>query len=212
MVELTDLEDKHEGETVWVLGSGSTMNYIDASFFRDKITVATNIIANVKGFTADYTFSHYHRVTKEVFNPDTIHVTLLRDTESHQPWEGEVPENVVFAEQVSYQAPGSAWNPLSTHPPLRGSLVYGSSSLHGSMHLAAHLGASFIILIGADCGTLDGEHRTEGYRVGHNPWGLYNRHHKLLKDYLQQEYPVKIHSLNPFINFNLEGHKFEGVS
>jgi hypothetical protein len=33
-----------------------------------------------------------------------------------------------------------------------------------------------------------------------------------MKDYLQKNYPVKIHSLNPFINLNLEGHTFEGVS
>jgi len=210
-MKLSDLKNTHQGETIWVLGSGPTMNFIDPVFFEDKITVATNIIANVKGFTANYTFSNYHRVTQEVFNPNTIHVTLLRDTESHELWAGDVPQNVIFVEQPSYQAPGSAWNPLTTHKPLNDSLVYGSSSLHGSMHLAAYLGACFIILIGADCGTLDGQHRTEGYRAGHNPWALYDRHHQLLKTYLQENYDTKVYSLNPFINFNLEGHKFEGV-
>ena len=211
-MNLSDLQNLHKGETVWVLGSGPSLNYIDRAFFADKITVATNIIGNVKQFTPHYTFSHYHRVTREVLNPDTIHVTLLGDTESHQPWEGMVPENVVFAEQTSYQAPGSSWNPLTTHPPLKGSLVYGSSSLHGAMHLAAHLGASFIVLVGADCGQIDGDDRVAGYRTGATLWELYNRHHKLLKQYLEQTYPVKIHSLNPFINLNLEGHTFKGVS
>jgi len=53
----------------------------------------------------------------------------------------------------------------------------------------------------------------EDYQVqgGHTLWQLYDRHHKLMKDYLEQEYAVKVHSLNPFINFNLEGHRFTGV-
>jgi hypothetical protein len=80
------------------------------------------------------------------------------------------------------------------------------------MHLAAHLGASTIILVGADCGTLDGEHRVKDYPDGDKLWALYNKHHKLMKDWLEQNYSVKIHSLNPFINLNLEGHTFKGVT
>ena len=68
------------------------------------------------------------------------------------------------------------------------------------------------MLVGADCGQIDGQDRVEGYVQGDTLWALYNKHHKLMKDYLEQEYAVKIHSLNPFINLNLEGHKFAGVS
>jgi hypothetical protein len=82
------------------------------------------------------------------------------------------------------------------------------------MHLAAHLGASTIILVGADCGKIDGKDRVNNYQTqgGHTLWSLYDRHHKLMKDWLEQNYPVKIHSLNPFINLNLEGHTFKGVT
>jgi hypothetical protein len=79
------------------------------------------------------------------------------------------------------------------------------------MHLAAWLGASSIVLVGADCGVLDGKERIEGYPQGDNPWSIYNHHHKLMKDWLADKYGVGVYSLNPFINLNLEGHRFEGV-
>jgi hypothetical protein len=84
-------------------------------------------------------------------------VTLGCDTVSQQTWQGEKPKNLCLVELDNYQPPGSNWNPLTSHKPGSGTLAYGSSSLHGAMHLAAHLGASHIMLAGADCGTLDGE-------------------------------------------------------
>lgn len=195
-----------------MLGSGPSLNYLDPQFFRDKLVVSTNYAAETLGVMADYAFTHYHRVAKELQGIMTTVVTLERDTVTQQAWGYDDFENIAFAKQDSYQAPGSAWNPLTTHRPKQGSLAYGSSSLHGAMHLAAHLGASSIVLVGADCGTIDDAHRVDGYPVdGHKPWALYNQHHKLMKDWLAAEYGVNVYSLNPFINLNLEGHRFDGV-
>jgi len=214
LVDLQELAARHAGELVWVLGSGPSLNYVDAGLFADQTVVATNFAAESLAFEADYVFSHYHHVVAQLLPSDvTTFVTLERDTLSHKPWRGHIPDNVAFAKQDSYSAPGGAWNPLTTHKPKKGTLAYGSSSLHGAMHLAAHLGASHIMLVGADCGTIDGAHRVDTYRVknGHTPWALYNEHHQLMKQYLQETYGAKVHSLNPFINLNLEGHTFGGV-
>jgi hypothetical protein len=209
-MQLDTLENAHKGETVWVLGSGPSLNFLHARFFDDKITVSTNESAFTLGFQPDYVFSHYHSEASKMEASIAV-VTLARDTATQQPWQGETPKHVVLIEQDSYNPPGSSWNPLTTHPPKPGSLAYGSSSLHGSMHLAAWLGAAHIVLVGADCGTLDGEHRVAGYPNGDKLWALYNQHHKLMKDWLVREYGVTVYSLNPFINLNLEGHRFEGV-
>jgi hypothetical protein len=139
-------------------------------------------------------------------------VTIQHDTLTYKPWEGEVTHRLFLAPTKYDKPPGISWNPITSHIPGPGQIAYGSSSLHGAMHLAAHLGANFIVMVGADCGTLDGEHRVAGYVEGDTPWEMYNHHHKLMKDYLEQNYPVKIHSLNPFINLNLEGHTFKGVT
>jgi hypothetical protein len=90
-------------------------------------------------------------------------------------------------------------------------IVFGSSSIHGSMHLAAWMGAKNIMLVGADCGSIDGQHRVDQYPSGHQPWDLYNRHLMRMKAWLNDKYSVEVYSLNPFVNFNLEGHTFQGV-
>ena len=211
MVELADLEGKHDGETVWVLGSGPSLNFITPEFFHDKVTVSTNHSARVLGLNPNYSFSHYHCVAKDLLTDGGLVVTIEHDTVTNSLWVGEKPGQLVLAPTQYQRPPGSAWNPLTSHKPNQGTIAYGSSSLHGAMHLAAHLGADFIILVGADCGQIDGEDRVAGYPDGDKLWSLYNTHHKLMKDYLEQEYAVKIHSLNPFINLNLEGHRFNGV-
>lgn len=213
-MDWSDLQGLHKGETVWVLGSGPSLNYIDGSFFDDKTTITTNFSARALGVRADYAFSHYHDDAADLLNDSMCVVTIEHDTMTYKPWGGPKSHDLVIAPTRYDRPPGSSWNPLTSHKPGLDQVAYGSSSLHGAMHLAAHLGASFIILVGADCGSIDGEHRVTTYQYpnGHTIWSLYDRHHKLMKDYLEQTYPVKIHSLNPFINLNLEGHNFEGVS
>jgi hypothetical protein len=213
-MEWSELEGSHDGETLWVLGSGPSLNYIDSSFFDDKVTVSTNFSARALGVKPHYAFSHYHANAKDLLSDSSCVVTIEHDTLTYQPWEGEQPHSLVLAPTQYDRPPGSAWNPITSHTPGPDQVTYGSSSLHGAMHLAAHLGASHIILIGADCGQIDGEDRVKDYQVqnGHTLWQLYDRHHQLMKQYLEQAYPVKVHSLNPFINLNLEGHTFKGVS
>jgi hypothetical protein len=211
-VEWSELEGLHDGETLWVLGSGPSLNYIDGAFFNDKVTVSTNFSARALGIHPHYSFSHYHDVAESLLADSSCVVTITRDTLTQSLWQDEQPHHLVLAPTQYDKPPGSAWNPITSHKPGLDQITYGSSSLHGSMHLAAHLGASHIMLVGADCGTIDGEHRVKDYPDGDKLWGLYNKHHKLMKDYLQENYAVKIYSLNPFINLNLEGHTFEGVS
>lgn len=206
---LSELAGKHEGETVWVTGSGRSLSFIDANFFDDKITVAVNFSARLHGFVPTYLFSHYHKNVLSNLDADSIAVTLERDTLSNQRWP-DAPDNVCFYPHASSEPAGEKWDPYSK-PPLQGSLVYGSSSLHGAMHLAAFVGARFIVLVGADCGTLDGEHRIEDYPDGAKPWDIYEQHNRRMKQWLREKYECDVYSLNPFLNFNLEGHTFQGV-
>ena len=207
--DLSDLRNRHPGETIWVLGSGPSLNFLDSSFFRDKLVVSTNHSARVLGVSPAYAFTHYQEDADDLSKDSGLVVTLAKNYLNNQPYPDTDNAKIVLAEQDNYKPPGSAWNPF-TNPPRKDSLVFGSSSLHGAMHLAAWLGASHILLVGADCGTIDGENRVAGYQAGDTPWSIYNEHHRLMKEYLIQEYGVTVYSLNPFINFNLEGHTFNG--
>jgi hypothetical protein len=77
------------------------------------------------------------------------------------------------------------------------------------------LGARNVILVGADCGLLDGEANQAGYKSGNltgdDPlsWlGRWEQHLRAVSDKLRAVYGVRIYSLNPFVNLNLEGHEW----
>jgi hypothetical protein len=214
IVNLSDLQNLHKGETVWVLGSGPSLNYIDGSLFDDKTTVSTNFSARALGVRADYAFTHYHANAADLLNDTMTVVTIEHDTLTYKPWGGSDTPDLVLAPTPYDRPPGSSWNPLTTHKTGTGQITYGSSSLHGAIHLAAHLGASHIILVGADAGFIDDVSNADNYPSPTQTFsfGVWNRHTVLLKQWLRERYGVNIHSLNPFINLNLEGHTFKGVS
>jgi hypothetical protein len=224
---LEDLKNKHEGETVYVIGSGSSLAFIDPKFFLDKITITMPLVGVLHGFTPTYIFNHHHGGIEKPLKAGSVCVMIERDCETRKLWRGDKPDNLLFFTPAYYwclnephhncvDSHGHEFNPWE-HPPLPGSLIYGSSSLHGAMHLGAYLGARFIVLVGADCGSIDGNHRIPDYEMESTEqytrwvWSIYNEHHRLMKDWLKEKYDCDVYSLNPFINLNLEGHKFEGV-
>jgi hypothetical protein len=102
-------------------------------------------------------------------------------------------------------------------------LVVSYSTITTAIHLAAYMGAKTIILVGHDCGTLDGNMNCKNYHtpqtlgiVWKNPGQYANWvSQKIegqtiqLKHMLKEKYGCSIYSLNPFINFNLEGHVYK---
>lgn len=212
MKSFDELRLNWHGETAWVVGSGSTLGYVKPRFFHGKRVISVNHSAQVHGFTPSFVFSHYHSIIRDALMPLSLGVTMRHDTITGYEWV-EPPINVVLFD-TPYRSPaGPDWDPFARPD---GDLLYGSTSLHGAMHLACHLGAASVILVGADCGWVDGHDRIPGYPHGENPpesvLGIFERHNRRMKQWLQERYDVDIHSLNPFINLNLEGHDFRGAS
>jgi hypothetical protein len=89
-------------------------------------------------------------------------------------------------------------------------LVCGPTSLHMGMHFAVYLGARFIVLVGADCGTLDDRDAVEGYAPGDpKPLAVWEEQLPKVARKLRSM-GVGVMSLNPFVNLALEGHRFRG--
>lgn len=219
MSRLDTLKDKHPGSTIWVFGSGASVGYLSPRFFDDKICIATNLIAKHFDLRAYYLFTHYHyNVLENLANPGML-AAVTQDVCSSQwhqnkanlPGPGCVKDDgqVIYNYLTDSVPKGDGFDPYK-HAKTD-EIVFGSSSIHGSMHLAAWMGAKNIVLVGADCGSIDGEHRVDKYPPGHQPWDLYNRHLMRMKSWLKENYSVEVYSLNPFVNFNLEGHTFQGV-
>lgn len=207
---LTDLKNRHKDATIYVIGSGGSLGYIKPDFFTDKISIAVNYAGRVHGFSPTYLYSHYYEDIEINLDDSSIGITLELNFRTKEKWQGEIPNNLCFSPVINIEPPGNNWDPY-VNPVAEDGLVFGSSSIHGAMHLGAYLGAKYLILVGVDCGTLDGQERIENYPAGQNPWATYEEHNRKLKAWLKERYEIDIYSLNPFINLNLEGHSFTGV-
>jgi hypothetical protein len=83
------------------------------------------------------------------------------------------------------------------------------------MHWAVWLGAAHIVLVGADCGVIDGTNNVEGYRspvdidldsvAMHKDWEMMLERMAVHVRSLG----VSVHSLNPWVTLGLEGHRWE---
>lgn len=218
---LATWEGRHRGEDVYVLGSGPTVGYIDPWFFTGRVVVATNRVAERLGLydmpCTVYTHTHYHAEDA---------VPLAREHPKHwffapngdqghagMPLEADRLRNIVY---YPHQTTRYDFDVDAAWPPTGGLLV-GSTSLHGSMHLACLLGARNVILVGADCATLDAATNQAGYQSGNLrvedplPWlRRWQQHLMMVKHKLEDVYGVRIYSLLPFANGNMDGHVWQG--
>lgn len=207
----------------YVLGSGPTLDPIHPSFFDDQNVVATNAVAERLGLYERgecrklLTHSHYHEETYELAEkyPSYMFWTPQGDR-GFEGKPGRTDLNNVF--HYPHKPTSFNFTVDGAWPDNPTGLVVGSTSVHGSIHLACKFGASHVILVGVDCGMLDGKANQHGYVSGNldspDPMAWLARwelHLRQVTNRLQQEYDVRIHSLNPFLNLNLEGHEWQGV-
>jgi hypothetical protein len=208
MVTYRDFEGKHAGETVWVLGSGKTLDYVGGTFFDGKTVVATNHSGVGK---ADHAY-----VCSNHWNVESDGWLIVPEVEQVPPQHahGTIPscDGLLLVPTIDQKyadfLPGRDW-------PEHGRFVVGPTSLHLSMHWAVWLGAAHIVLVGADCGVIDGQDNRAGYYAP----GVYraeaHAHHRLWESKLNEmaakirSLGVSVHSLNPWVTFGLEGHSWE---
>lgn len=211
---MPDIYNRHVGETAWVFGSGATMNYLSPDFFKNKLTVSTNASAYHFGITPDYIFSHHHsRLTDLVpVLKNTIFVVNRYDYPTNNSYPGD-ETNVIVHDTKTRENSHHLFDPFERDRPAHiHQLVFGSTSVHGSMHLAAYLGAKNIVLVGVDCGTLDAAVNFIDYPIPtQRSFVVWNRHLAVMRDWLKETYNVNTYSLNPFVNLHLEGHTFGGI-
>lgn len=207
MANFWDYENSHAGQTAWVLGSGKTLDFIGQGFFDDKLVIATNMTF-VDRLRNGFVCTNYWA---DVESWNTM--TVMPDTRS-------VPREIEMTKQESDKAiyvptipqKYGAFNPLTDWPE-RGTFVVGPSSIHLSLHWAVWLGVSHIVLVGADCGFIDDQNNfADYYDEIDSEKTEAHAHHQLWENVLVRmaekirSLGVSVHSLNPWVTFNLEGH------
>jgi len=209
MVTYKDFEGRHAGETVYVLGSGKTLDFVNRTFVDGKTVVATNHSWREKAEHAYVCSNHWNVDAPGWLIVPEVEQVPASDAHGVMPQGNKVLAVPTIAQKYEQFIPGRDW-------PDSGRFVVGPTSLHLSMHWAVWLGAEHIILVGADCGVIDGENNRVGYYAPANNANLEaHAHHRLWEGKLNEmagkirSMGVSVHSLNPWTTFGLEGHTWE---
>ncbi len=234
---IMELKDIHKGEDIWILNAGSSMNFVDNSFFDNKITIGVNqiyrlfrcnyavmkdlgesdrfdeSIVELKDSNTKLLFSRYHAGN---YNPSPG--TAMRSDGKNTP---EYSDNFyVFdhGNNGSYKKPDG-----SLDLDVIGSedkIIAIRSTFTSALHLAAYFGAKNIMVCGVDSGKIDGKSYMDNYTQKHWTSGANNPGTEQwlggiqclnleIRDRIKDVYNCNIHSLNPFLNFKLDGHRYD---
>jgi hypothetical protein len=183
-----DFENSRKGETAWVLASGASIGHVPRWFFSDKLVVAVNFVGLRLNLDTYYTVTHYWSDADEIAaaRPDLPVIAPMTDQGGPAaiPEPPDLPNVYLFntGQQAYSQFDCAEMWPKKPH-----TLVVGPTSLHMTMHFAAYLGARHIILVGADCGTLDGASNFDGYTPGDNPMPVWAEHLPKVANQLRAE-------------------------
>jgi hypothetical protein len=220
MKSITELKDIFAGQDVYLLGSGASLNYIDPSFFDGKNTVCVNRVAEIYLPTASVTVTKYHSTAKEFAEKFSEMKVVCSLGNQGSPNYGALPDGYknLYSFMHNPNRDGST-DIRGQFPKENGWLLVSWSTITSAMHFCAYAGAKNIIIVGLDSGSIDDKQWVDGY------WNEENQTDKrkelnlkfeqqsiIAKEVIRDVYGCNIHSLNPFINYNLEGHKYRGAN
>lgn len=209
------LKDRHKGAKVYVVGSGSSLDHLPRPLFADEVVIVVNEM--FRHIAATYVLMHHTETAQEALDAGSR--LVISDRAYDFPHWGEPTE--LAGDYYVYRTTGYE---LSLTPTIDAEhvknrqddeLVVSACTMAEAIQFAAHLGSSAIVLCGLDGGTLDGHTCLRGYNNGAstNP-----QHLRLTEPILLtvvhaiRAQGIPVVSLNPFINFGLEGHVYEQPS
>lgn len=213
MQPITALKGAHTGQDIYIIAAGTSMDYLPCSFFDGKIVINVNatykyypgryIVRKVRSGMAEsmkWTEANGGKVIASWLNCGATSCGTNDPAECHYMFY-HVDNRL---EDIDLSVVGSDL------------IVVSYSTITSAIHLAAYMGAKNIIIAGHDCGVLDGRRVMAGYE-GELVGGLSDDWYKewlgkiepqtlALNAKLREVYGCNILSLNPFVNFGLEGH------
>jgi len=220
-MSLTDYKNRHIGETIWILGSGGSLNFLNPHFFDDKICMAVNYSGKI------FKIKEPHYIVMldadeddddlrgSTHSDNNIKFLMYHTFKKHRNQKNTILFNTEFDQYYKNFDPNKHW------PKNDNNIVLGNTSLHSAIHIAAYMGAKFIVLVGTDCGKLNGSYRINNYVTNTNPitgkinygdeiYDVWDNSLIAMKKKIYNMYGCNIYSLNPFVNYNLEGTSFRG--
>lgn len=206
---IVELKDRHKGEDIWVIAAGPSGNFIDPSFFEGKRTLGVNRVW--KRFRTDYlVLKESNHLQDAIRATESVVIGSRYSTGNHG-----CAENDPQGEWYMFEHENNGMQLVNLDVIGTDKLVVSWSTITSGMHAAAYLGARNIILVGHDCGLIDGVSTLENYGEPLFSWDWYKDwlskiepQSVAVRNRLREVYGCNIYSLNPWLNFGLEGHSY----
>ena len=223
MPKLEDYKNFHKDKDIYILASGKSVDFIDKSFFKNKIVIGVNQV--YKKVECQYLLRKESQLIKEVLekNPNTIHfISKGSGGKDDSKNETYIKNNITKTNNIVVYNHKHNTCKMPDILPSDNSLVVSHSTITTAIHLACYMGAKNILLVGHDGGMINGECNFKGYHTDktykivwsngvddYKKWvSKVDKQTCLLKSKLKETYNCNIYSINQFINFNLEGNKY----
>jgi|TARA_R100000479_G_scaffold70032_1_gene33636 hypothetical protein len=222
MNNVLELKDKHKGEDLWVITAGSSLDFVSKDFFDGKLTIGQNDIW--KHFKCDYVVMkdcneepRFPRLLEQLNNVGIPVIYSKYYKGYRRNGLNNVPNKNSYYFDHNPRDKGFDTELMNLSDE---EVIVSRSTVTSILHIGALMGVKNIILCGHDAGKIDGKLYFKDYVekdwVSAGNWsGIEEWMGKLedetikVKQFLNFKYGVNIYSLNPFINFKLEGHKYE---
>ena len=223
MRKLAEFRNVHKGEDIYVLASGKSVDFVDNSFFQGKIVIGVN--QAFKKVECRYLIRKESALARAVIASQ--HGSMIFVSKGDCGGVGNHNEKLLRAAPETLQRRLCVFDHITNvhevrFPTKDDQLLVSYSTITTAIHLAAYMGAKNVILVGHDCGTIDGQanfsgyHTNETYRIAHSAgekgyveWlkGI-EKHTVQVKEWLRKKYGCNVLSLNPFVSLGLEGHRY----
>lgn len=209
---ITELKGQHVGHDIHVLASGPSAGHIDESYFNNKIVIGVNEVW-LRFANLDFLVRKESARSQAAYSTGIPMIVSKYNCGSHQ---GALNQFYGDSDYYVFDHQHNQLTDLDLDVIGTDKIVVSYSTITSAMHVAAYMGASNIILVGHDCGLLDGQARMQGLPGAIAGEDFYLRflaqiepQTRLVRERINQVYGCNIYSLNPFINFGLEGHIYE---
>ena len=219
MKGIIELKNKHQGEDIYVLASGKSVDYFNEDFFDNKIVIGVN--QSYKKIWCDYLVRKEVKFIKESLATESIVIVSEYDSGNLNTGEDKLNTNKVDHDNLYYFEHNDNLHDKVDISVFGGDkIIVSFSTITSAIHIAAYMGAKNIILLGHDCGTIDGEMTFKGYynTIKDTPWSTWNQYKTwlkmiegqtiLVKKQVKKHYDANVVSVIPFVSLNLENRTY----
>lgn len=220
MKSILSLKNNHKDEDIYILASGKSVDFYQEDFFAGKTVIGVN--QAYKKISCNYLVRKEVKFIKESLETGSLVIVSEYDSGNANSGSDKLNTNKVDHENLYFfEHLNNLHTKVDTSVFGSDKIVVSFSTITSAIHIAAYMGAKNIILIGHDCGTIDGEMTFNGYydSINDTPWMDWQQYKKwlkvienqtrIVKEEVKKHYNANVVSMLPFVSLNLENHSYQ---